>query len=221
MNKSITIEHTPESFFENGKALIGHCCFLTGKKLALINLEGWSDADIEKYQNLGLVINSNGTFIGRKYKPPKKAPFHNKIQQIYELLESFIENRCEFSNKYSIPATILLNEFLKEIDQPINSNKEFPTLMKKLMDNENFSCIDKKTTSKGIIYTGLRLKSHNILPQNIRQSIINVGPPVSEDVIIPNFDKMNLYQPPIIIPSVTMSINKPLTLFVNNLQSNN
>lgn len=217
MDKTIHIEHTPESLLENGRAFISYYCYLTGQDLALINLEGWDNQTIKEYERLGFVIHPNNIFVNRKYKAPKGLAFINKIEQTYDLLENFIRDKCEFSDEYKISAAALLKEFAKEIDKPVNCNKEFPALMSKLMNTPEFSHIEKKTTSKCVVYLGLRLKSNNNAPENNRPNykpIIDIKPNVPE-----NATTLKLHQESVMIPPGLLPTTKSLVLSINNVPS--
>lgn len=162
MDKVVKIEHLPESLLNAGKDLISYYCYLTGSQFVLTSTEGWSETTINQYRDLDLLITPNNKFKKYRYDPPKESSFLNKVENTYELLESFINDKCDLSPDYIIPASILLNEFSREINRPINSNKEFPALMNKIMSQPEYSQIEKKTTSKGIGYTGIALKSQTL-----------------------------------------------------------
>ena len=205
MDNTLKIENNLDSILEGIKALTSYYCDLSNSNMAILNTSDWDIKTFEDYDRLGLIVKPDKNRRTIKFKPPKTSKFSNTIEQTYELLEDFVQERCEFFEKYTIPAAILLKEFSKEINRPVNPNKEFPLLMNKLISTSEFPII-KKSTCKGVIYVGLKLKPYNDQSENkrsINQHTINT------DYRTP--DNSNSYISPVMIPS-TLNSQPPVTI---------
>lgn len=162
MDTTIYIDHSPESILNAAKTFMSYYTGLTGIELMMCGIDNLPEYQIEEYKKCGIIISGTNTFRNHRYTSPKESQFASRIDRTYESFLSFIRLRCNCIDGCSVPASALLNEFSTVLGRHINSNKEFPALMNKLMSMEEYSGIEKKSTGKGIVYTGITLKSRSL-----------------------------------------------------------
>ena len=158
MDAILSIEYDPRSLLNGIEYLMGLHRNLTNYRLILINIDSnpyFSQEGKEYYENNDMIIPENN-ILKKIHFNYAKAKAIDKLNRLYESLCWFINTKCRFNSKFKISASTLLRKFSQEINEEINNNIEFPTLMKRLLENNNN--IIKQSTSKGIVYKGIDLK---------------------------------------------------------------
>lgn len=161
MDTVIRVEPDYISLYNIAEYLLGVSGKLSGKRFAVIDVDTLEPDMIKDYENKGYIIAPFDLTSKIRINPPKSEIFTSKMDRLYGLLVSYINENCIIGENYKISAVTLLSAFSQEIDEIVNNKIEFPILMKRYMENNKHLHIDKRATSKGVMYSGIDLRTHH------------------------------------------------------------
>jgi hypothetical protein len=152
-------EYNIESMCDDAEYILGLVRKYSGKRLALIDVDTLDPETIDAYERNNLIIPIPVNRRKIKYNLTKQGIFADRIERLYALLEIFISEKCSIGPRNKITASALILAFNTEIGDIVNNKVEFPVLMKRYIETNEELGIMKQNTSKGIVYTGISLRS--------------------------------------------------------------
>lgn len=209
MDQPIIVEHTYDSIYSAAEYLLGICVGIDNKRLAIVDIDTCSPEMISSYEQHDLIIPVPEKIIGVRFTPQKSQLFANKIDKLYSLLEAFIREKCVIKYNRKITAAALLSKFSTEIGETVGNKTEFPMLMKRYMESNPRTQIEKCSTAKGIIYSGIDIRKYASIDNRVTINNNNQEQP-STNTLSPL-----IYSIPINIPQIDKNItphNVPLQL---------
>lgn len=153
------LEYNYQSMRNAAGHLLGLCSKLSGNRVAILDVDKCEPEVRHFCENNSLIVSVPEIAKKIRFDPPKSNQFMNKMDKLYSLLVSFINEKCVIGPNHKIMASTFLSVFSKEIGEDINNKIEFPALMLRYSENNPNLQINKRSTCKGVIYSGIEIQT--------------------------------------------------------------